>query len=121
MKKLFITLLVFTVSFIFLTGVVLAAGDSLNAEAFAVIDSHNQGSKIPMSVIAQDLKFPQLIPYFGPNNPGRRYTPLADILLYGNRFLLESTQANVSDALLREHDLTRITDPKILNKVMTVI
>ena len=112
MKKLLIALLVFAVSFIFLTGVALAVGPYADSSSIAVIETTNQGSKIPMSVIAQDLKFPQLIPYFGPTNPGYRFRPLADILLYGNKFTIESAQNNVSDEQLQLHKLIRITDPK---------
>ena len=121
MKKLLIALSVFMVSFFSFVGISLAVGLSADSSAIAVIETTYQGSKIPMNVIAQDLKFPQLIPYFGPTNPGYRFRPLADILLYGNKFTIESAQNNVSDEQLQLHKLIRITDPKILKKVITVI
>jgi len=120
MKSLFIALLIFAVSFIFLTGVALADG---SAEAFAVAGSDltMQGSKIPMGVIPQDLKFPQLIPYFGPDNPGFRFRPLADILLYGNVFTIGSLQASLSNEMLKANELERVTNVKALKQVVTII
>ena len=100
MKSLFIALLIFVVSFIFLTGIALADG-SAEAVAVAGSDLTMQGSKIPMTVVGQDLKFPQLIPYFGPDNPGFRFRPLADILLYGNVFTIGSLQAGLTDRTFR--------------------
>ena len=122
MKSLFIALLIFAVSFIFLTGVALADGSAdAEAIAYAGSDLTMQGSKIPMGIIGQDLKFPQLIPYFGPDNPGFRFRPLADILLYGNVFTIASLQANVSDKMMESNGLVRVTSTEALKQVVTVI
>jgi len=118
MKSLFIALLTFAVSFIFLTGVALAGS---SAESLAIINTTHQGSKIPMNVVPQDLKFPQLIPYFGPDNPGFRFRPLADILLYGSKFTIESLQAGLTDKMLEANGLKRVTNAEALKQVVTVI
>jgi len=118
MKSIMISLLVFAVSFLFLAGVALAGS---TAESLAVINTTHQGSKIPMNVVPQDLKFPQLIPYFGPDNPGFRFRPLADILLYGNAFTIGSLQASLSNEMLEANGLERVTNVEALKQVVTVI
>ena len=120
MKSLIVSLLVFAVSFIFLTGIALA-GSSADALAVADLNLVQNGSKIPIGLIPQDLKFPQLIPYFGPDNPGFRFRPLADILLYGNVFTIASLQANVSDKMMESNGLVRVTSTEALKQVVTVI
>jgi len=122
MKSLFIALIVFAVSFVFLTGVALAGGSAdADALAYAGSDLTMTGSKIPMNVVPQDLKFPQLIPYFGPDNPGFRFRPLADILLYGNVFTIGSLQADLTDEMLLRNGLEKVTNVEALKQVVTVI
>lgn len=91
------------------------------AGAGASSDLTMTGSKVPMSVIAQDLKFPQLIPYFGPKNPGYRFWPLADLLLYQNTFTLGSLQNGFTDRELKANGLIRITNGQAIKQIMTVI
>jgi len=80
-----------------------------------------EASKIPMGVVPQDLKFPQLIPYFGPKNPGYRFRPVKDILLYGSEFTLGSLQYGISNTTLEQNNLIRITSPEALKQIVTVI
>ena len=79
------------------------------------------GAKIPMGVIPQDLKFPQLIPYFGPENPGYRFRPLIDILLYSDSFSIGSLQAGITDRMFRENGLVKVTSPEALKQKIRVI
>ena len=123
MRSLIVSLLVFAVSFVFLTGVALAGDAYSTAASGATADLAltQNGSTIPMNVVPQDLKFPQLIPYFGPDNPGFRFRPIEDILLYGNTFTIKSLQAGLSYEVLTQNGLTKVTNSEALKQVVTVI
>jgi len=123
MKSLITALLIFIISFLFFAGVALADTNTATAGAGATADLAltQNGSKIPMGIVPQDLKFPQLIPYFGPENPGYKFRSLEDILLYGNTFTIESLQKGISDDMLAANSLIRITNPLVLKQKMTVI
>jgi len=94
---------------------------SATALAGAELYMEMNGAKIPINLVSQDLKFPQLIPYFGPENPGWRFRPLEDILLYADEFPLGELQKGLSDKILRENQMERITDPEALKQTIKVI
>lgn len=121
MKKLMI-LFIMVMSLMFLTGTALANGDD-SAEALAGSTAFviSNGTLIPIGLVPQDLKFPQLIPYFGPDNPGYRFRPLFDILLYQNQFTVGSLQEGFNGRTYEENQLTKITNPEALKEVITVI
>lgn len=131
MKKLFIVLV--SIGFILTGGMALADNISeSNAGASANIDGLNPSSNQSMSltqeaskqkygVIPQDLKFPQLIPYFGPENPGFRFVPVHDMLLYGKRFTVETLQKGIPQKMFSKYNLERIRDKDVLDDIMTII
>jgi len=122
MKRTFIILAIMVISIIFVSGVALADGDATaGAGATSDLSLTQNGSDVPINMVPQDLKFPQLIPYFGPENPGWRFRPLQDILLYGNQFIIGSLQSAFTDKTLRDEGLERVTDEKVLKEIITVI
>ena len=96
-------------------------GSSATALAGAELYMEINGAKIPISLVPQDLKFPQLIPYFGPDNPGSRFRPLHDILLYGNKFTIGDLQKGLNGRTFKENQLIKVTNPEALKEVITVI
>jgi len=104
------------------TTVKLAYGaSSATALAGAELYMEMNGAKIPISLVPQDLKFPQLIPYFGPDNPGSRFRSVHDILLYGNRFTIGDLQKGFNGKTFKENQLSKVTNEAALNEVITVI
>jgi len=131
MKKLFLLISAMTFLLV-LSGIALANDvgygipENINTSAassgaVADLSLTQNSSKIPMSVIGQDLKFPQLIPYFGPDNPGSRFRPLHDILLYGNEFRIGDLQKGISARAFTENQMTKVTNPAALEETITVI
>ena len=121
MKSILIAMLITAVSFLFLTGIALAGDSVASSGAVADLNLTQNSSKIPIGIIPQDLKFPQLIPYFGPDNPGSRFRPLNDILLYGSEFLISDLQKDVSERTFVENQMTKVTNPEVLKGTITVI
>jgi hypothetical protein len=120
MKRLLIVLI--SIGFIFVSGVALADNISnSNAGSLSSLNLTQESSEQKFNPIPQDLKFPQIIPYFGPDNPGFRFVPVHDILLYSKSFTIETLQKGIPQAMFDKYDLKRITDKDALDDIMTVI
>lgn len=127
MKRLLVALI--SISFIFVSGIALAdnisesnAGSSANiSEVNPSMSLTQEASKQKFNPIPQDLKFPQLIPYFGPENPGFRFIPVHDMVLYGKKFEIRELQKGIPQKMFRKYNLERITDKDVLDDIMTVI